>query len=112
MECPPGSQNCASAECAFDAPAERVRAATEAAIRETSGWTIGRAESVTATDDGFDAVFRVLVFRDDVRATVAAAEGGARLRLVSRSRVGKGDLGVNARRVRALLAAVDAKLGV
>ncbi len=51
----------------------------------------------------------LLGFTDDLRARVeAAGEQAARLHVVSRSRVGRGDLGANQRHIMDLLSAVDA----
>jgi uncharacterized protein (DUF1499 family) len=50
----------------------------------------------------------LLGFRDDLQARVeAAGEQAARLHVVSRSRVGRGDLGANQRHIMDLLSAID-----
>jgi uncharacterized protein (DUF1499 family) len=51
-------------------------------------------------------------FTDDVTVQVETVETGSRVVMRSHSRVGRGDLGVNARRIRAFLRALDLKLGV
>jgi uncharacterized protein (DUF1499 family) len=51
-------------------------------------------------------------FADDVVIRVGAVERGARIDVRSVSRIGKGDLGANARRVRAFLARLRERLGV
>ena len=83
------------------APSERVFPAAEAAARGL-GWEIvaavpaeGRLEA-TATTSWFG-------FKDDVVVRVRARERGSRVDVRSLSRVGVGDLGVNAARVRAFL---------
>jgi uncharacterized protein (DUF1499 family) len=53
---------------------------------------------------------QVLVFRDDVDVNVVPSEGGSSLAVFSRSRVGYGDFGVNRRRARNLIAALQSKL--
>jgi uncharacterized protein (DUF1499 family) len=80
---------------------ERAFSAVEAAAREL-GWEIveavpaeGRLEA-TATTTWFG-------FKDDVVVRVHAREGGSRVDVRSLSRVGVGDLGANAARVRAFL---------
>ncbi len=57
---------------------------------------VGRIEA-TATTPWFG-------FRDDVVIRVTPTEGGSRVDVRSLSRVGRGDLGTNAKRVRAFLA--------
>ena len=83
------------------APPERVLRAAEAAARSL-GWEIvatvpadGRIEA-TATTPWFG-------FKDDVVVRVRARGPGSRVDVRSLSRVGGGDLGVNAARVRAFL---------
>ena len=92
----------------FAAPPDRVLAAAEAVGRRL-GWEIvavapaeGRLEA-TATTPWFG-------FKDDVVVRVTAAGGGSRVDVRSKSRVGRSDLGVNARRVRDFLAALAARL--
>ncbi|MGI9175798.1 MAG: DUF1499 domain-containing protein [Rhodothermales bacterium] len=46
-----------------------------------------------------DAVFRVVLFKDDVVLRVEPDEAGAVVHIRSESRLGRGDLGVNRRRV-------------
>jgi uncharacterized protein (DUF1499 family) len=45
-------------------------------------------------------------FTDDIVVRVRAAPNGSRIDVRSASRIGKSDVGVNARRIRAFLAAV------
>lgn len=72
------------------------------------GWAVvatdaasGRIEA-TATTSWFS-------FSDDVVIRVVPAQGGSRIDVRSVSRVGKGDLGANAKRVRAFTAIVAGK---
>jgi uncharacterized protein (DUF1499 family) len=90
-----------------DAPPERAFAAVEAAAR-TLGWEIveavpseGRLEA-TATTQWFG-------FKDDVVVRVRPRGAGSRLDVRSLSRVGVGDLGVNAARVRTFIARLRAE---
>lgn len=53
----------------------------------------------------------VLVFTDDLTITIEPHEGGSRVDVASASRVGQGDFGENARHVRQILSALDARLG-
>ena len=61
-----------------------------------------------------DAVFKITVFgfRDDfqVRLTDGSSDGVTLLHVSSRSRTGKGDLGVNRRRVKLFLESVRSEL--
>jgi uncharacterized protein (DUF1499 family) len=84
-----------------DAPPDRAFAAAEAVARQL-GWEIvasvpgeGRLEA-TATTPWFG-------FEDDVVVRVRARGAGSRVDVRSLSRIGVGDLGVNAARVRAFL---------
>ena len=87
------------------APAEALRRAEQAA--RAMGWEIvavvpeaGRIEATART--------RWLRFADDVVIRVRAREGGSRVDMRSVSRLGLGDLGTNARRVRDYLGRVAA----
>ena len=53
----------------------------------------------------------VLVFTDDLVATLRAAPDGCRLDIASASRIGQGDFGENRRHILQLLAALQAQLG-
>ncbi len=71
------------------------------------GWEIvasdrdaGRIEAIATT--------RLLRFKDDVVVRVRDEAGGVRIDVRSKSRVGAGDLGTNARRIRAFLRLVHA----
>src|SRR6185295_14735085 len=82
----------------FAQPYERVYDAVLASARAL-GW------EVTATDrDGgrIDAVdtTRVFRFKDDIAVTITRDGGTAIVDVRSHSRIGKGDLGTNARRIR------------
>jgi uncharacterized protein (DUF1499 family) len=88
------------------APPARALARAEAAAREL-GWTIvavapsdGRLEATDTT--------RWFGFKDDVVVRVSPDSSGSRVDVRSVSRVGKSDLGINARRIRAFLAVLRA----
>jgi uncharacterized protein (DUF1499 family) len=94
----------------YDLPRRRVWEAALAAARSRRGWRI------IESDEGageIRAVADVLLtpFKDDVSVSVAEEDGRTVVNVRSRSRVGRADLGVNARRVRAYLRALDARLG-
>ena len=88
-------------------PPERAFALVEATARGL-GWNIvaaspadGRLEA-TVTTPWFG-------FKDDVVVRVAPAPDGSRIDVRSASRIGRSDLGANARRIRAFLAALAAR---
>jgi uncharacterized protein (DUF1499 family) len=56
------------------------------------------------------AVYRIGPFLDDVHVAIEATDDGSILHVRSTSRVGRSDLGVNARRVRRYLAQIDRQL--
>jgi uncharacterized protein (DUF1499 family) len=92
----------------FAKPAERVFAGAEAAARRM-GWTVvaavpaeGRLEA-TASTPWFG-------FVDDVVVRVTAAPQGARVDVRSVSRVGRSDLGANAKRIRKYINALTREL--
>jgi uncharacterized protein (DUF1499 family) len=85
-------------------PPEQAFARVEAAAR-AMGWRViasapseGRLEASDTT--------RWFGFTDDIVVRVKAAPSGSRIDVRSASRVGRSDLGVNARRIRAFIAAV------
>jgi len=85
----------------LDAPPARALERAERAAREL-GWAVVDVEPEAGRLEAYDTstIFR---FVDDVVVRVRAApEGGSRVDVRSRSRDGQGDLGANARRIRAL----------
>lgn len=94
------------APLALALPPEQAFARVEAAAR-VMGWRViasapseGRLEASDTT--------RWFGFTDDIVVRVKPAPTGSRIDVRSASRVGRSDLGVNARRIRALLAALSA----
>ena len=90
------------------APPARALAAAEAVAHDL-GWEIvavvpaeGRLEA-TATTSWFG-------FKDDVVVRVVPAGAGSRVDVRSKSRVGRSDLGVNAKRIRSFLTALTSRL--
>lgn len=78
------------------------------------GWEIVAADAGNGRIEAVDTTFWFR-FRDDVVIRVRGASAGSRVDARSKSRVGIGDAGANARRVRALLDALrggDARPGV
>ena len=76
-----------------------------ATARAMPGWTIDASDPQTGRIEASQASFW-FGFVDDVVIRVAGDGPGSRVDLRSLSRQGVGDLGVNARRVRAYLAAL------
>jgi uncharacterized protein (DUF1499 family) len=95
----------------YAAPPERVVAAVEAALAELPRWSLQGSGSGPA---GFalHAEHRTRLFRfvDDVTVRIAARGAGSEVSVRSASRLGQWDFGQNARNVRELLAALDARL--
>jgi uncharacterized protein (DUF1499 family) len=90
------------------APPARALAAAEAVAHDL-GWEVvavvpaeGRLEA-TATTAWFG-------FKDDVVVRVVPAGAGSRVDVRSKSRVGRSDLGVNAKRIRSFLTALTSRL--
>jgi len=90
---------------------ERVVEAVEAAVRDLPRWTLQGSGSGPA-GHALQAEARTRVFRfvDDVTVRVSASGDGSDVSVRSASRIGKWDFGQNARNVRELLAALDARL--
>ena len=85
-------------------PPARAFAQAEAAARAL-GWTIVAASPAEGRLEATDTT-RWFGFKDDIVVRVAPALDGSRIDVRSVSRVGRSDLGVNARRVRAFIAAL------
>ncbi|HSQ03681.1 MAG TPA: DUF1499 domain-containing protein [Burkholderiales bacterium] len=80
------------------------------------GWEIVAAEPAQGRIEATDRTFW-FGFKDDVVIRVAAADGGSRIDVRSKSRVGASDRGMNAKRVRVYMhklsqAATDVKIAV
>ena len=95
---------------AYAVPATRVFAEAEAACRALPRWTVTKTDPVGNT---LSAEVRTAFggFTDDVTVSVVPdGPDAARVTVRSRSRVGRGDLGENARHIRALQKAMDERL--
>jgi uncharacterized protein (DUF1499 family) len=88
---------------------------TALAIITRRKWRIvdARAPQPGRRDGLIEAVARtpIMGFRDDIVVRIRPAPDGARVDARSASRYGRGDLGVNARRIRALLDDIDDAAG-
>jgi uncharacterized protein (DUF1499 family) len=100
---------CARARRAYAQNPDFLFAAAAHAVRTLERWDFGAPESVETTGDRrLRATFRVYLFRDVLDLSVEEGGGGSVLHVRSRSAVPFGwDAGVNGRRLRALLAALD-----
>jgi uncharacterized protein (DUF1499 family) len=85
-------------------PPDRAFARAEKAAR-SMGWRIVAAAPAEGRLEASDTT-RWFGFTDDIVVRVTAVPNGSRIDARSASRVGRSDLGVNARRIRAFLAAV------
>jgi uncharacterized protein (DUF1499 family) len=77
--------------------------ATAKAVAQEMGWEIVREDAKAGTIEAVATTFW-FGFKDDVEIRVSPQGTGSRVDLRSRSRVGKGDAGANAKRVRGYLA--------
>jgi uncharacterized protein (DUF1499 family) len=77
-------------------------------IRER-GWDISAAEPAAGRIEAVDTTL-FFGFKDDVVIRLRPVEGGTRVDVRSTSRVGLGDAGTNAKRIRRLLAALRARV--
>ena len=92
----------------FRLPRERVfAAALEAA--QALGWKVTSQDAARGEIQAV-ATTQVFHFKDDVTVTLGDREGAAVVDVRSHSRIGKGDLGVNARRIRAFQAELAKRL--
>jgi uncharacterized protein (DUF1499 family) len=85
-------------------PPDRAFARAETAAR-AMGWRIVATAPVEGRLEASDTT-RWFGFTDDIVVRVTAAPAGSRVDVRSASRVGRSDVGVNARRIRTFLAAV------
>lgn len=92
----------------FNQPAEQVFAAA-LAVAKDSGWEIRLTEPAEGVIEA-TATTRLFKFKDDVTITVKSENGAAVVNIRSKSRIGKGDLGTNARRIRAFQAELATQL--
>lgn len=117
----PGSPNtylaCTPEICraaASDEPAPTFRASPAQVRAALEGIQPGIAftEGPVGLHGRYVAVTRLMRFRDDVDVLIVpTADGGSRVAVYSRSRVGYSDLGANRKRVQALIAALRKSLG-
>lgn len=92
----------------FNQPVEKVFAAA-LAVAQASGWEIRLTEPAQGTIEA-TATTRLMKFKDDVTISVSSETGATVVNVRSKSRIGKGDLGTNARRIRAFQAELAKRL--
>ena len=80
------------------------REAFERAVRaaESMGWEVVGRDAATGVLEAVDTT-KWFGFKDDIAVRVTAAGSGSRVDVRSKSRVGRSDIGTNARRIRAYL---------
>ena len=104
----PGSDNPDLRTRTYAASPKRIFERARALAKKKSGWKIVKADKKAGVLK-IEARTRVLRFVDDVIIRVRPADGGGSLvDMESRSRVGLGDFGTNARRVSGFLKSFDA----
>ena len=79
-------------------PAQAFAKAVSAA--EAMGWEVVGRDVAAGTLEAVDST-KWFGFKDDIAIRVRAADAGSRIDVRSKSRVGRGDLGTNAQRIRA-----------
>lgn len=74
------------------------------------GWTVVAAAPGEGRIEATDQTFW-FGFKDDVVIRIRAADGGSRVDVRSKSRIGRSDVGANARRIHRFLARLETKAG-
>ena len=77
------------------------------AVARDAGWEIVSSDRGAGRIEAIDTTFW-FGFKDDIVIRVREEPAGARVDMRSKSRVGRGDLGTNAKRIRQFLAALQA----
>ncbi len=93
----------------FAKPYEQVFDTAAAVAREQEGWEVTREDRATGMIEAV-ATTRVFRFKDDVTILMARKDDTVTLGMRSHSRIGKGDLGANARRIRQFQEALAKRL--
>ncbi len=92
----------------FNQPSDRVFD-TALAVAQAMGWEIRETNREQGVIEAI-ATTRLFKFKDDVTVTITREGGATVVNVRSKSRVGKGDLGTNARRIRAFQAELAKRL--
>lgn len=93
----------------YAAPPDAAFAAARAACADVPRVRVVREDAAARTLEA-ERRTRLLRFVDDVTIHVEPRGGGSTVTIRSRSRVGRGDFGQNARTIRALQSAMDRRL--
>lgn len=92
----------------FNQPMEKVFAAAQE-VSQTQGWEIRETKPEQGIIEAV-ATTRLFKFKDDVTITVSNEGSSTVVNVRSKSRIGKGDMGANARRIRTFQAELAKKL--
>ncbi|MDX2040151.1 MAG: DUF1499 domain-containing protein [Acidobacteriota bacterium] len=92
----------------FNQPMEKVFAAA-LEVSQTQGWEIRETKPEQGIIEAV-ATTRMFKFKDDVTITVSNEGSSTVVNVRSKSRIGKGDMGANARRIRTFQAELAKKL--
>lgn len=90
----------------YQAAPDQVYDAALTAIERLHRWKVARQDRHNRRIEA-EATIWCLVFTDDVTVWIEADGAGSRVMIRSHSRVGRGDLGENARSIRALQRQID-----
>lgn len=100
---PDASLRCVVLPLEIDATAELV----QSRAKNLPGWSVANTSTNPANVIRLERTTRWLRFVDDITVELKTVDGGTRVSVSSRSRVGKGDLGQNPRNIRELLKAIQ-----
>lgn len=92
----------------FNQPVEKVFTAA-LDVSRAQGWDIRETKPEQGIIEAI-ATTRLLKFKDDVTITITSEGAATVVNVRSKSRIGKGDMGTNARRIRAFQAELAKKL--
>lgn len=92
----------------FNQPADKVFDAAMAAS-QAMGWEIRESKRPQGIIEAI-ATTRLFKFKDDVTVTITTEGAATVVNVRSKSRIGKGDMGTNARRIRAFQAELAKRL--
>lgn len=81
------------------------------ALMQARGWEVMAADNMDGRIEA-TATSRLYGFTDEIALRIEEREDGVRVDMRSRSRLGRGDLGVNAARIRAFLSDLERRIGV
>ena len=94
----------------YDAEPAEVLSAVESVIRERERWSVSRVDGERGLVEA-EVRTKTVQFVDDLSVEVTAEDGRTGVSAHSRSRVGRGDLGQNARTIREFFERLDTRLG-